>query len=84
MNIPASKTSALKALVLASVVAFAVGACGKTEGGSAQKTEGEIKEAAGGLVGDQSLKREGQKDQVVGGVKETASDAKEAVKDAVD
>jgi uncharacterized protein YjbJ (UPF0337 family) len=56
--------------------------CGDRSSGSAQKTSGEIKEAAGGLVGDKSLKREGQKDQVVGGVKETAGDVKDAVKDA--
>jgi len=71
---------ALAALLLAST--FALGACGDTSGGSSQQTKGEIKEAAGEIVGDESLKQEGQADQVVGGVKETADDVKDAVKDA--
>jgi uncharacterized protein YjbJ (UPF0337 family) len=58
----------------------AISACG--DSGSAQKTKGDIKEAAGKITGDDSLKREGKKDQVVGGVKETVGDAKDAVKDA--
>lgn len=67
---------------LIAVAAFSLAACGDTSGGSAQKTGGDIKEVAGGLIGDEGLKREGQKDQVVGGVKETVQDAKDAVKDA--
>ncbi len=66
----------------AAVAGLSLAACGDTSGGQAQQTGGEIKEAAGGLVGDESLEREGQKDQVVGGVKETVDDAKDAVKDA--
>jgi uncharacterized protein YjbJ (UPF0337 family) len=69
-------------LLLAASAALA--ACGDTSGGSAQKTGGEVKEAAGSVLGDKSLEREGEKDQAVGGVKEAASDVKEAVKDAAD
>lgn len=71
---------ALAATLLASTLALA--ACGDTSGGSSQQTKGEIKEAAGEIVGDESLKQEGQADQVVGGIKETADDVKDAVKDA--
>jgi uncharacterized protein YjbJ (UPF0337 family) len=70
----------LAATLLASTLAL--GACGDTSGGSAQETKGEIKEAAGEIVGDKDLKREGQADQVVGEVKQTADDVKDAVKDA--
>lgn len=67
------------------VLALAVGlsACGDNSG-SAQRTEGEIKEVAGSITGDESLEREGKADQAVGGVKDAAQDVGEAVKDAVD
>jgi len=69
-------------LAAACILSVSLAGCGDSKSGSAQKTSGQFKEAAGGLIGDKSLKREGQKDQVVGGVKETAADVKDAVKDA--
>jgi uncharacterized protein YjbJ (UPF0337 family) len=45
--------------------------------------KGRVKEAAGGLTGDDDLKNEGKVDQAAGTVKDKVGDAADKVKDAV-
>jgi uncharacterized protein YjbJ (UPF0337 family) len=51
--------------------------------GAADKTKGNVKEAAGDLTGDKDLKREGKVDQASGSVKDKVGDAADGVKDAL-
>lgn len=46
------------------------------------KTKGKIKQAVGGLTGDEKLKEEGENDELKGQVKGVVKDVKHAVKDA--
>lgn len=52
--------------------------------GRAQEAKGDIKEAAGKLVGNQKLRGEGLIDQAKGKAQAGLGDAKEKVKDAID
>jgi uncharacterized protein YjbJ (UPF0337 family) len=47
------------------------------------KSKGKIKQAVGGLTGDQELEREGQRDERKGQVEGAVADLKHAVKGAV-
>lgn len=49
--------------------------------GSLNQAKGNIKEAAGKVLGDEKLKREGQADQVAGKVQNVVGGLKDAVKD---
>jgi uncharacterized protein YjbJ (UPF0337 family) len=51
--------------------------------GKTDKAKGRIKQAAGGLTGDQRLKDEGKVDRASGKVKEGVSDAADKVKDVI-
>jgi uncharacterized protein YjbJ (UPF0337 family) len=56
--------------------------------GRAETVKGNVKEAAGKLVGNERLTAEGQADQVAGKVQSTTGDVKEkvgsAIKNAID
>ena len=56
--------------------------------GRAETAKGNVKEAAGKLVGNERLKAEGQAEQAAGKVQSTAGDVKEkvgsAIKNAID
>ena len=52
--------------------------------GRATEAKGDIKEAAGKLVGNQKLRGEGLIDQAKGKAQAGLGDAKEKVKDAID
>ena len=56
--------------------------------GRAETAKGNVKEAAGKLVGNERLKAEGQADQAAGKVQSTAGDIKSkvggAIKNAID
>jgi uncharacterized protein YjbJ (UPF0337 family) len=56
--------------------------------GRAQTVKGDVKEAAGKLVGNERLTTEGQADQAAGKVQSTVGDVKnnvgKALKDAID
>ena len=47
--------------------------------GTLEKVKGNVKEAAGKLVGNESLEAEGQADQVSGAVQKKVGDVKDAV-----
>lgn len=49
--------------------------------GSADKTKGRIKQAAGDLTDNDEMRREGKIDEAAGKVKDAAKDAVDAVKD---
>ena len=49
--------------------------------GAAKNIGGNIKEAAGKLVGDEKLKAEGRADQVEGKVQNTVGGVKDAIRD---
>ena len=51
------------------------------EGG--KQIKGSLKDAAGGLTGDDKLQAEGKLDKSEGNLQETVGDAKEAVRDAL-
>ncbi len=51
--------------------------------GTADRTKGRVKEAAGDLTDDQSLKNEGKVDKASGKAKDAVGDAADKVKDAV-
>jgi uncharacterized protein YjbJ (UPF0337 family) len=51
--------------------------------GTADRTKGKVKEAAGDLTDDQSLKNEGKVDKTSGKIKDAVGDAADKVKDAV-
>jgi uncharacterized protein YjbJ (UPF0337 family) len=46
------------------------------------KAKGKIKQALGGLTGNEELKRQGERDERTGRVEGAITDVKEAVKDA--
>ena len=48
--------------------------------GTAEKTKGAIKEAAGRLTGDEKLRAEGKADKAKGAAHKAAGDVKEAVR----
>jgi len=48
--------------------------------GAAKKKMGEVKEAAGKVLGDEKMKREGQSDQVAGTVQNTVGGIKDAIR----
>lgn len=50
--------------------------------GTWDKAKGNVKEAAGKAVGNESLEAEGKVDQASGAVQKKVGDVKEAVKDA--
>ena len=52
--------------------------------GAAKNIGGNIKEAAGKLVGDEKLKAEGRADQAEGKVQNAVGGAKDKVRDATD
>ncbi len=56
--------------------------------GRVETAKGDVKEAAGKLVGNERLKAEGQAEQAAGKVQSTAGDVKEkvgsAIKNAID
>ena len=52
--------------------------------GRAEELKGNVKEAAGKLVGNEKLEAEGKVDQLAGKGQAKVGDAKETVKDAVD
>ena len=52
--------------------------------GAADKAKGALKDAAGGLTGDEKLQAEGKLDKAKGAVRTAVGDAKDAVKRAVD
>ena len=52
--------------------------------GAADKTKGAVKDAVGGLTGDDKLQAEGKLDKAKGAVHDAVGDAKDAVKKAVD
>ena len=56
--------------------------------GRAETVKGNVKEAAGSLVGNERLKAEGRAEQAAGKVQSTAGDVKEkvgsAIKNAID
>jgi uncharacterized protein YjbJ (UPF0337 family) len=56
--------------------------------GRAETIKGDVKEAAGNLVGNERLKSEGQADQAAGKVQSTVGDVKNnvgnAIKNAID
>lgn len=47
------------------------------------KAKGRIKQAVGGLTGNEGLKREGKRDELKGKVEGAVKDLKQAVKDTV-
>ncbi len=49
--------------------------------GMAEKAKGSVKDAAGGLTGDEELQAEGKWDKAKGEAKKTAGDVKEKVSD---
>ena len=51
--------------------------------GRAETVKGNVKEAAGKLVGNERLKAEGQAEQAAGKVQSTAGDVKEMVGSAI-
>jgi uncharacterized protein YjbJ (UPF0337 family) len=52
--------------------------------GAADKTKGAVKDAVGGLTGDDKLQAEGKLDKAKGAVHDAVGNAKDAVKKAVD
>jgi len=52
--------------------------------GAADKAKGAVKDAVGGLTGDDKLQAEGKLDKAKGAVRGAVGDAKDAVKRAVD
>ncbi len=52
--------------------------------GAAEKVKGAVKDAAGGLTGDNKLQAEGKLDKAKGAVHTAVGDVKDAVKKAVD
>ncbi len=52
--------------------------------GEWDKAEGEMKEQAGGLTGDESTKREGQGQEMMGEGEEKADEAKEKAGDVME
>jgi uncharacterized protein YjbJ (UPF0337 family) len=52
--------------------------------GAADKTKGAVKDAVGGLTGDDKLQAEGKLDKAKGAVHDAVGNAKDAVKRAVD
>jgi uncharacterized protein YjbJ (UPF0337 family) len=51
--------------------------------GTADRTKGKLKEAAGDLTGDRDLKNEGKVDRASGSVKDKVGDAADKVKDTL-
>jgi uncharacterized protein YjbJ (UPF0337 family) len=49
--------------------------------GAAKKKVGEVKEAAGKVLGDEKMKREGQADKASGTVQNAVGGAKDALRD---
>jgi len=52
--------------------------------GSAEKLKGDLKEAAGKVLGDQKLQAEGKADQAKGKIQNAVGGIKDAVRDALD
>jgi len=52
--------------------------------GSAEKLKGDLKEAAGKVLGDQKLQAEGKADQAKGKIQNAVGGIKDAVRDAID
>lgn len=52
--------------------------------GAAKEKTGELKKAAGKMVGDEKLKREGQSDELRGKVQNTVGGLKDAVREQTD
>jgi uncharacterized protein YjbJ (UPF0337 family) len=51
--------------------------------GAGKQIKGSLKDAAGGLTGDDQLQADGKLDKSEGKLQETVGDAKEAVRDAL-
>ena len=51
--------------------------------GAAQQVKGEIKDAAGKVLGDSKLQAEGKADKVEGKIRNTVGGMKDSVRDAV-
>ncbi len=49
--------------------------------GTAEKAEGAVKDAVGGLTGDEKLQAEGKLDKAKGEARKTAGDVKEKISD---
>jgi uncharacterized protein YjbJ (UPF0337 family) len=52
--------------------------------GAAQKAKGAVKDAAGGLTGNEKLQAEGKADKAAGAGRQSAGDIKEAARKAAD
>jgi uncharacterized protein YjbJ (UPF0337 family) len=52
--------------------------------GAAQKAKGAVKDAAGGLTGDEKLQAEGKADKAKGAARQSAGDIKDAGRKVVD
>lgn len=52
--------------------------------GAAQKAKGAVKDAAGGLTGNEKLQAEGKADKAAGAGRQAAGDVKDAARKAAD